>query len=151
MNNEQYLRWTARKDTRERAFAAAMKKTGRTAPPADPAGGRGRRVKQTPLERLKSMIPVRGNARDELLEELLGQAEEFILTYTNRAELTENMHAGLVRLALLYYNRMGIEGEGAHAEGGVSRSVDALPIDLLAWLNAKRLQKQGAETEAGGP
>lgn len=96
---------------------------------------------QSPMERLKSLIPDIDGGRDGMLQALLDSAEEYILAYCNRAALPERMRWGQVRLALLYYNRAGIEGESARSEGGVSRSVEALPADLLAWLNAHRLFK----------
>ena len=44
-------------------------------------------------------------------------------------------------LAAMLYNRMGMEGESAHSEGGVSRTAAALPDDLRAWLNCWRLAR----------
>ena len=92
-----------------------------------------------PIDRLKAVTGIRDDSQDELLTELLAQAEDYILAYTNRDELPESMSAGQVRLALLYFNRLGIEGESAHGEGGVSRSIDDLPASLVAWLNKYRL------------
>ena len=100
------------------------------------------------LEELKRLIPdIADDSKDELLTGLLEQAEEYILAYCNRVRLPESMRAGQVRLALLYYNRMGIEGESAHGEGGVTRSVSALPEDLRAWLDARRLLKAVCERQ----
>jgi len=94
---------------------------------------------RTPLERLKALLPDADESQDALLTELLDQAQDYILTYTNRTEMLDSMSAGHVRLALLYYNRLGVEGESAHGEGGVSRSIDDLPQSLAAWLNTYRL------------
>ena len=92
------------------------------------------------LKRLRARIPEASDGgQDPILSALLQDAEEYILAYCNRTELPDSMRAGQVRLALLYYNRMGIEGESAHGEGGVTRSVDALPADLRAWLDSHRL------------
>jgi len=105
-----------------------------------------------PLARLKAVANIQDDAQDPLLTELLAQAEEYILAYTNRAELLDSMSAGHVRLALLYYNRMGVEGQSAHSEGGVSRSIDDLPQSIVKWLNMYRLTPDAARargTESG--
>jgi|GEM_PF-1700975 len=94
---------------------------------------------RAPLVRLKAVANIQDDSQDALLAELLAQAEVYILTYCNRTEMLESMRAGQVRLALLYFNRMGIEGESSHSEGGVSRSIDMLPADLREWLDAHRL------------
>ena len=44
-----------------------------------------------------------------------------------------------VRTAAILYNRMGMEGESARTEGGVTHTADALPDDLRSWLNGWRL------------
>lgn len=112
---------------------------------------------KTPLERLRSLIPeAQDTSRDALLEALLGEAEEFLLPRLYRAELPDRLRVGQVRLALLNYNRMGAEGESAHSEGGVSRTIEALPEDLERWIVANRLlpgalRARRSEAEGGAP
>lgn len=71
------------------------------------------------VEKLK----VRLNEEDtDLLEQLLEDAEAEILDYCNRDVLLPRM-LGLQReLAIIYYNRLGSEGESSRSEGGVSVS-----------------------------
>ena len=91
------------------------------------------------LEKLKRRIP---DAADEaLLRDLLSDAEQYILAYTGRDEVPEALEGVQVALAAIAYNRMGMEGESSHSEGGVSRSAEALPEDLRRVLNAFRLAK----------
>lgn len=91
------------------------------------------------LARLKRRIP---DAADEaLLQDLLDEAEAFLLAYIHRGELPEELSDAQVRVAAMLYNRMGMEGEKEHAEGGVSRTAEMLPEDLKRWLNAWRLAK----------
>ena len=95
----------------------------------------------TPLDRLRARIPDLPPGQELMLMALLDDARDAILSYCNRTELPARMAHLQVSLALLYYNRQGIEGESAHSEGDVSRSIDSLPPDLLAQLNACRLLK----------
>ncbi len=91
------------------------------------------------LEKLRRRIP---DARDTgLLNDLLEAAADMILAYTGRDEVPDGLRSAQVSLAAVLYNRMGIEGEAAHSEGGVSRSVEMMPEDLRHQLNAWRLAK----------
>ena len=45
----------------------------------------------------------------------------------------------MVRIAAILCNRMGMEGESARTEGGVTHTADALPEELRSWLNGWRL------------
>lgn len=92
------------------------------------------------LDRLKTRIP--DAAEDaELLSELIQAAGDAICAYTGRAEVPAPLTGVQVALAAIYYNRMGMEGETAHAEGGVSRTVAPLPEDLRRQINPWRLAK----------
>lgn len=91
------------------------------------------------LARLMRRLP---DAKDsELLEDLLDEAEAFILAYTRRDALPTPLREAQLRVAAILYNRMGMEGESAHGEGGVTRTAQALPEDLKRWLNGWRVAK----------
>jgi hypothetical protein len=91
------------------------------------------------LERLRRRLE---NVRDDaLLQELLQDAGAFILAYTGRDEVPAALESAQVRLAVILYDRMGMEGEARRDEGGVTRYVDALPRDIAAMLNPYRLAK----------
>lgn len=91
------------------------------------------------IEKLMRRLP---DAKDEeLLEELLDEAASFICAYTRRSEVPEGLQEAQVRIACLLFNRMGMEGEKSHSEGGVSRTAEMLPEDLKRWLNGWRLAK----------
>ena len=91
------------------------------------------------IERLKRRIP--DSTNEELLSELLDEAGAFIRAYTGRTQLPPGLESAQVRVAAVLYNRMGMEGESSHSEGGVSRTAEALPGDLRAWLNGWRLAR----------
>ena len=91
------------------------------------------------LEKLFRRIP---DAEDEeLLGDLLEDAGRMIMAYTGRGEVPVALEGAQVALAAVLYNRMGMEGEVSHSEGGVSRSVELLPEDLKRQLNPFRLAK----------
>lgn len=92
----------------------------------------------TPMDRVKARAP---DISDDLCVMLLLDARDMILAYTGRTELPSGLEAAQAQLALVLYNRMGIEGETAHSEGGVSRSMESLPADIKAQLTPYRLAK----------
>lgn len=91
------------------------------------------------LEKLMRRIP---DAQDEeLLGDLIAEAGAFICAYTRRERVPAGLEDAQVRVAAILYNRLGMEGEKNHGEGGVSRVAEALPEDLKRWLNGWRLAK----------
>ena len=91
------------------------------------------------LEKLKRRIP--DATDDALLRNLLSDAERYILAYTGREELPEALEGLVIELAAILYNRLGMEGETAHSEGGVSWSAELLPEHLRRVMNPYRLAK----------
>ena len=88
-------------------------------------------------------LQVRLNEKDtDLLEQLLEDAEAEILDYCNRDVLLPRM-LGLQReLAIIYYNRLGSEGETSRSEGGVSVSYSTeIPDNIKNRLMAFRRLK----------
>lgn len=92
------------------------------------------------LAKLSRRIP---GADPALLCDLLEGALSFILAYTGQGELPQGLLSAQVTLAAAKYNALGLEGQSAHAEGGVSVSIDSLPPALREELNRYRLAKAG--------
>ncbi len=92
------------------------------------------------LTKLKRRIP---GADPALLTDMLEDAQAFILAYTGHASLPDGLLAAQVRIAAAHYNALGLEGQSAHNEGGISISFDSLPVDLQQELNRYRLAKVG--------
>ncbi len=89
------------------------------------------------LEKLKIRLP---DAQDALLNQLLEDAENDILDYTNRNVLLPKME-GLQRdLAIIYYNRLGSEGESSRSEGSISVSYE-MPESIKSRLKSYRRLK----------
>ena len=92
------------------------------------------------LDRLRRRLD-KAAGEDELLSELLVDAENYILAYTGREEVPEVLSGIALELACILYNRRGMEGEISHAEGGISIAVEGLPEDLRRVLNRFRVAK----------
>lgn len=91
------------------------------------------------LAKLKRRLP--DAADDALLNDLLEQAGAFIRAYTRRNEIPEGLEDAQIHIAAILFNRMGMEGEISHNEGGVSRTAEMLPEDVRKWLNPWRVAK----------
>ena len=76
--------------------------------------------------------------QDGLLSSLLEDAAALICALTWRKEVPPELENAQVRLAVIFYNRMGMEGENAHQEGDVRRSVSDLPEALRKEIYAFR-------------
>ena len=91
------------------------------------------------LAKLKRRLP--DAADDALLNDLLEQAGAFIRAYTRRNEIPEGLEDAQIHIAAILFNRMGMEGEISHNEGGVSRTAEMLPEVVKEWLNPWRVAK----------
>lgn len=91
----------------------------------------------TQLEKIKIRIT---DADDNLLTQLLEDAENDILDYTNRNVLLPKMEGLQRELAIIYYNRLGSEGEASRSEGGISVSYE-MPEGIKNRLKAFRRLK----------
>ena len=90
------------------------------------------------IERLSARLP---GVNDDMLEALLEDAEGMILAYTGRHALPNALTTAQVQLAAVLYNRRGVEGETAHSEGGVSRTMEALPDDIRRQIAPYRIAR----------
>ena len=81
--------------------------------------------------------------------QLLEDAEAEILDFCNRSVLLKKMEPLQRELAIIYYNRMGSEGESSRSEGGVSVSYSTeIPESLKARLiRYRRLKAVGIANE----
>jgi len=91
------------------------------------------------LTRFKRRLPADAQPQDELLCELLADANALMLAYLNRTELPEALLPALLRLSCILYNRQGMEGESRRSEGDVSMTVDSLPPEIIIQLIPYRL------------
>ena len=91
------------------------------------------------LERLKRRLELVGNDRDELLGDLLEEAEQYILGYTGRRVLPMALEGAVIETAAASFRLLGLEGAASPAEGGVNDVIDRLPARMKAQLDMFRL------------
>ena len=83
---------------------------------------------------------------ETLLDALLDEAEEFVLSYTNRTRIVTGLEKAVRDLAVIALNRLGTEGETGRSEGGESYSFDNAPKQIYDVLNRFRLARVGGKT-----
>jgi hypothetical protein len=99
------------------------------------------------IEQMKVLLSLKDDAEEDLLRVLLLQSERTILNYLNRYELPEELTGEQIRLAIVDYNRLGVEGQSAHSEGGVSRSYETgIPDAIKQAIMPFRLAKLASYT-----
>lgn len=93
------------------------------------------------VRKLKERIPELSmdDSKDFMLIQLLEDAESSILDYTNRSDMLPAMEPLQRELALIYYNRIGLEGIASQSQGGISIQVaDDIPKEIKSRLNRYR-------------
>lgn len=90
---------------------------------------------------LRLRLPDAQQATDALLSSLLQDAAALICALTWRNEVPPELENAQLRLAVIFFNRMGMEGESEHAEGDVKRAAQDLPEALRREIFSFRLAK----------
>lgn len=94
------------------------------------------------LQKVKTRLRITGYDEDDLITQLLEDAMNDILDYCNRDTLTTPLEGLQRELAIVYYQRLGSEGEASRSEGGISVSyITDIPSNIKSRLNAYRLLK----------
>jgi hypothetical protein len=93
------------------------------------------------LDRLMRRLPDAGEDQKALLEDLISDAGKAICAYTRRQSVPAELEGAQLQLAAVMFNRMGMEGEISHDEGGVTRRAGAIPEDIACQLRPWRLAK----------
>lgn len=92
----------------------------------------------TARQRLQARLP---KADANLLNALYEDAVGMILAYTCRHSLPQALETAAVQMTVVLYNREGTEGETAHSEGGVSRTMEGLPEEIKRQCMPYRLAR----------
>ena len=85
-----------------------------------------------------AMILAAEGERDARIARAEGEAKALLLAMTWRQTLPEALESAQVRLAIILFNRMGMEGESEHVEGDVRRAAPCLPDELRREIIAFR-------------
>lgn len=102
----------------------------------------GLNVDQQVLE-MATALGVRLKSNDNvLMSDLIKEAIAQVLDYTGQKELVGNLDVYVKRLAIVNYNRLGLEGETQRVEGGVTNYLETgIPKDIRQGLNQYRIAK----------
>lgn len=91
------------------------------------------------LERLKIKLGILDTTQDSLLNLYLDDAKDTILELTHLKELPQSLLSTQIELAIICYNKEGIEGQTSHSEGGVSRSFEeGIPESIMKKIRSAR-------------
>lgn len=96
----------------------------------------------TDIEKLKKLT---GESDEELLSLLLEDAQEFVLSRTNRTRIIPKLEKTVRDLAVIAYNRRGTEGESGRSESGESYSFDDVPKSIFDTIAENRLARVGGK------
>lgn len=90
------------------------------------------------MTKLDKLLVLLGNpceCNEETAEVCLSMAEDAVLDYIGRSELPKGAESIVIKLAVIYYNRLGNEGESSRSEGGISQSFSTdIPMDIQRQL-----------------
>ena len=97
------------------------------------------------LRKLKLLLGITDDSKDELLRVLLDSAEEEVVNYTHNYDL-ECLENVIVYVAIWKYNRIGSEGLNSENYSGVSFNYlaeypDALKKQLQTYRRIRTLDK----------
>lgn len=82
------------------------------------------------------------NTNNALLTELVKESIAQVLDYTGQKKLVDSMDIYVKKLAVINYNRLGIEGETQRSEGGITNYLETgIPKDIRQGLNRYRIAK----------
>lgn len=90
------------------------------------------------LQKIKTLLAVSDNSKDDLLEALLEIATEEVKAYCNIEDVSK-MESIIIQLGIIKYNRLGAEGVSTENYNGASFSYESsYPPQILAVLNKNR-------------
>lgn len=94
------------------------------------------------LDKLKLILGITDNSKDDLLSLILDTVIQEFLDYTNREDIPDGSNAVVLQMAVIQYNRIGSQGVASQSYSGVSESyIDGYPSNILKQLNRYRKLK----------
>ena len=94
----------------------------------------------TQLEKMKTKLGISliDVSQDELLNLYLEDVKLDILELTHLSEVPEKLLDTQVDIAIIAYNKQGIEGQTTHSEGGISRTFGDVPDSIMKKIRSCR-------------
>ena len=87
------------------------------------------------IQRLLILLGNPPESEVETVETCLSMAQDAVLDYIGRDTLPKGAESIVIKLAIIYYNRLGNEGENSRSEGGISQSFsNDIPADIRRQL-----------------
>ena len=89
----------------------------------------------TAIDKLLVLLGNPCECNAETAEVCLSMAEDAVLDYIGRDIIPKGAESIIIKLAVIYYNRLGNEGESSRSEGGISQSFCTdIPEDIKRQL-----------------
>ena len=90
------------------------------------------------LEKVKLLLGIADNTKDDLLTLLIEQAVEEAIVYTHN-ECVDELNTSIIQMVVYKYNRIGTEGVDGEGYSGVSfQYTSDYPENIMRGLRAKR-------------
>ena len=90
------------------------------------------------LEKVKLLLGIADNTKDDLLTLLIEQAIEEAIVYTHN-ECVDELNTSIIQMVVYKYNRIGTEGVDSEGYSGVSLQYTSdYPENIMRGLRAKR-------------
>ncbi len=90
------------------------------------------------LEKVKLLLGIADNTKDDLLTLLIEQAVEEAIVYTHN-ECVDELNTSIIQMVVYKYNRIGTEGVDSEGYSGVSfQYTSDYPENIMRGLRAKR-------------
>ena len=90
------------------------------------------------LEKVKLLLGIADNTKDDLLTLLIEQAIEEAIVYTHN-ECVDELNTSIIQMVVYKYNRIGTEGVDSEGYSGVSfQYASDYPENIMRGLRAKR-------------
>ena len=90
------------------------------------------------LEKVKLLLGIADNTKDDLLTLLIEQAIEEAIVYTHN-ECVDELNTSIIQMVVYKYNRIGTEGVESEGYSGVSfQYTSDYPENIMRGLRAKR-------------
>ena len=90
------------------------------------------------LEKVKLLLGITDNSKDDLLTFLIEQAIEEVMAYTH-LDCVDELNTTIVKIVVYNYNRLGTEGLGSEGySGGSFNYTEDYPAPIVRALKAKR-------------
>ena len=76
------------------------------------------------IDKIKMLLSIKDNSKDELIENLISLCAEPILNYIGEDEIPLRLHGCLIEFVVIRYNRL-------NAEGYTSESIDGTSVNYI--------------------